>query len=122
MVDLSQDKPTIKMESVAVHKLLKCAGNQLIYGSVTKSASPLVSAFWKYLLVCFETPRPSSDWQPPDNPRRMDAIRNVLTDICKNLGATTRTDKVGNLIVLADGKGAGVDKQRICLQGHMDKE
>lgn len=108
-----------------VEELVKQSCNLQVYQKLAAVAEqekkhPAVLAFWKYLLLCFETPRPSTDYCEPDTFSRLDKIRSAIRGAAERLGADVTQDDAGNLIVRMDGKGAGASKPWLCLQGHLD--
>jgi len=105
---------------LAAKTLISRGANLEAYAKLSSGASPLVSAFWKYLLLCFETPRPSTDFKEPDDPKRLDAIRSTLSKVATNLGAEVSEIAGGSLLITRAGRGQGANKASLCLQGHMD--
>jgi len=105
---------------MTAQRLLKCKTNLAVYSKLSEKQPDLVAAFWKYLLVCFETPRPSTDYKEPNDPHRLDQIRKILSTCATSVGATAEEDEAGNLIIRKEGKGTGVGKPWLCLQGHLD--
>jgi len=104
---------------------VKRAANLEVYRKLSADAEteghhPAVLAFWKYLFLCFETPRPSTDYVEPDTFSRLDKIRQALSAAATALGAEVTEDPAGNLIVRREGRGAGAQKPWLCLQGHLD--
>ena len=99
--------------------LLTREQNLYIFKELTKGEdkTPLEVSLWKYFLVLCETPRPSTNFKLPDVPERMDPVRKKLSTICTSLGASVRQDEAGNLLVTASGKGSGINKEPIALQG-----
>jgi dipeptidase D len=105
---------------VAANTLITRDANLEAYAKLSSGASPLVSAFWKYLLLCFETPRPSTNFKEPDDPKRLDAIRSALSKVAVHLGAEVSEVPGGSLLITRAGRGQGASKASLCLQGHMD--
>lgn len=101
-------------------ELIKKPGNLLAFQQLSSDQPPLVIAFWKYLLLCFETPRPSTDFKEPNVPARLDPIKAALKKAATALGAQTLEDDAGNLIIRKKGCGEGSGKPWLCLQGHLD--
>lgn len=79
-------------------------------------SSNAVKDFWKFLLVCFNTPRPSTNYDGVDKPERSLPIRNVIEAFCRNSGLHYAEDKALNVIV-SNNPGK---KALVCFQGHMD--
>eukprot|EP01134_Creolimax_fragrantissima_P007128 CFRG7128T1 len=67
--------------------------------------------FWKYFVMCLETPRPSG---------HLDKIRARLLTIANELGLEYDTDKIGNVIIRKPaGKGFETSPS-VCVQCHLD--
>lgn len=80
------------------------------------SDSETVKDFWRFMLVCFNTPRPSTNYDGTDKPERSLPIRNAIQLICKQRGLHYAEDEVLNVIV-SNNPGK---KAIVCFQGHMD--
>lgn len=83
----------------------------------------LLTAFWKYLLLLFETPRPSTNYKLPEDPKRLDRVRALLKELAADLGVEYRTDRVGNVLLFKKSTLENTDSAKagaICLQGHLD--
>jgi len=112
-------------EAPTIEELVKRSVNLQVYQQLAKvadeqKAHPAVLAFWRYLLLCFETPRPSTDYCEPDTFSRLDKIRQAVKKAAERFGAEVTQDTAGNLIIRSEGRGAGADKPWLCLQGHLD--
>ncbi|KNC85883.1 hypothetical protein SARC_01959 [Sphaeroforma arctica JP610] len=70
--------------------------------------SPL---FWKYLVMCLETPRPSG---------HLDKIRARLLGVAKDLGLESEVDKIGNVMIRKPAGAGFEDKPSVCVQCHID--
>lgn len=118
-------------------QLVKLQENQDVFCEVLKShgidkpddISPstseldqaLLQSFWKYLFLLFETPRPSTNYKLPEDPKRLDRVRETLKEIANHLQIEYRTDEIGNVLLFKKGKNSKLEKiESICLQGHLD--
>ena len=82
------------------------------------SDAPVVRDFWKFLMICFQTPRPSTNYDGVVNEARSVPFQNAMRGVCADHGLRYLMDKVGNIIIknfLEDGP-----KARFCFQGHSD--
>lgn len=78
--------------------------------------SKSVQDFWRFLMVCFNTPRPSTNYDDIEKPERSLPFRSVMRELCSGNNLLYREDSVGNMIITnSPGKDA-----LVCFQGHMD--
>ena len=68
------------------------------------------------MLLCFNTPRPSTNYDGVDKPERSLPIRRAIELICKERGLSYTEDSALNSIV-SNNPGK---KAVVCFQGHMD--
>jgi dipeptidase D len=68
------------------------------------------------MMVCFSTPRPSTNYDGVVKESRNDKIREVLRTICTDKSFSYKEDSTGNILVSSAGSG----KAKVCFQGHMD--
>lgn len=73
--------------------------------------SQLTKDTWKYMCLCFDTPRPSG---------KEEQIREKLIDCAKTLGLLYKVDAVGNLVITKPAAPGYEDKTAIIFQGHLD--
>lgn len=81
-----------------------------------KGRSVCVHDFWRFLMLCFNTPRPSTNYDGVDKPERSLPFRKVIREICAERGLIYREDQTGNMII----SNFAVGEARMCFQGHMD--
>jgi dipeptidase D len=82
------------------------------------SKAPVIRDFWKFLMICFQTPRPSTNYDGVVNEARGIPFQNAMRGVCADHGLRYLMDQVGNIIIknfLEDGP-----KARFCFQGHSD--
>ncbi len=63
------------------------------------SSTETVRDFWRMLLICFNTPLPSTNYDEVDKPERLDAFRAVMKDVCTRRGLSYREDTAGNILI-----------------------
>lgn len=88
--------------------------NQLL--SRSDSSTETIKDFWRFMLLCFNTPRPSTNYDGVDKPERSIPIRRAIEQICKDRGLAYTEDSALNVIV-SNNPGK---KALVCFQGHMD--
>lgn len=81
------------------------------------STTPSVRDFWRVLLLCFNTPRPSSDYDGINRDERLDLFRAIIKTVCDERALLYREDKAGNIVI---ANFSDVGKAKVCFQGHMD--
>ena len=96
------------------------ACNQAVLESMlsrTDASDEMMRDFWRVMLVCFNTPRPSTNYDGVTKEERTFAIRAVLKQICVNQSLVYKEDGTGNMIISNFSCDA---KAKFCFQGHMD--
>ena len=67
-------------------------------------------------MLCFNTPRPSTNYDGVDKPERSVPIRKAIESVCRERGLAYTEDAALNVIV-SNNPGK---KALVCFQGHMD--
>lgn len=80
--------------------------------------SEVIADFWRCMIVCFNTPRPSTNYDGVNKEERTQPFRNVCSQVCANAGLAYLEDATGNIIVKNFTDPTLVAKY--CFQGHMD--
>lgn len=80
------------------------------------SSTETIKDFWRFMLLCFNTPRPSTNYDGVDKPERSLPIRRAIEQVCKDRGLVYTEDSAMNVIV-SNNPGK---KAIVCFQGHMD--
>jgi dipeptidase D len=86
--------------------------------ALAECSSPVIRDFWEFMLVCFDTPRPSTNFDGSNNEERAAPFRRVMKSICNHNGLNYSEDTVGNIII--SNFDRTVAKAEYCFQGHMD--
>lgn len=68
------------------------------------------------MMVCFSTPRPSTNYDGTNKEGRNDIFRGILRQICLDTGLHYREDAARNILV----SNSTLPKAKVCFQGHMD--
>lgn len=74
--------------------------------------------FWTFLMMCFSTPRPSTNYDGINKEERTIPFRRVCSEVCGAHGLTYLEDAAGNIIV--KNFNAEKTQAKFCFQGHMD--
>ena len=93
--------------------------NAQVLGSLLermKSRSMSVQDFWRFLFLCFDTPRPSTNYDGIDKPARSLPFRNAIRRLCDANELEYDEDETGNMII----RNCPGKKAHVCFQGHMD--
>ena len=85
----------------------------------TSCSSDVIRDFWKVLIACFNTPRPSTNYDGVNKEERTFAFRTLMRAICTNGSLTYREDGAGNIIISNFSESSN-KKAEYCFQGHMD--
>ena len=84
----------------------------------SESKSDVISDFWRFMIVCFNTPRPSTNYDGTNNEQRTEPFRRVCKRLCSNSGLCYTEDGVGNIIIRNFNDSN--TQAKFCFQGHMD--
>jgi len=79
------------------------------------SNSELIRDFWRIMMLCFNTPRPSTNYDGVDDLNRSLPIRKAIKQVCKDRNLNYAEDSVFNMIISHSS-----NKAKVCFQGHMD--
>lgn len=92
---------------------LLTSGSQALLSKLVADPTANVATYnaWKYLCMCFDTPRPSS---------HEDKIRDKIIDIANQLNLDYAVDAVGNIRVRKPASTGFEDRVRVCIQSHID--
>jgi dipeptidase D len=82
------------------------------------SQCPVIADFWAFMIACFNTPRPSTNYDGVDIPARNDLFREVCKKMCVQARLHYFEDQAGNIVIKNFNDGAMTAK--FCFQGHMD--
>jgi dipeptidase D len=80
------------------------------------ACTELMKDFWRMMILCFDTPRPSTDYDGTDMLERSVPIRNAIRQVCVDRNLCYREDTIFNIVV-SNNPGK---KALVCFQGHMD--
>ncbi|KAF4666438.1 hypothetical protein FOL47_004106, partial [Perkinsus chesapeaki] len=89
--------------------------NQLQESLKGSLATPV---FWEYAMMCFSTPRPSTDFDGTAKFSRLDPIRNCIQTIAAANNWIYHTDSAGNIHLRSSNTSN--EPAVVLLQGHLD--
>ncbi len=69
------------------------------------------ATIWKYMLMCFDTPRPSG---------KEHMLRDKIIQIAKNLNIESNVDSAGNLCLRKPATKGYEDRVKVAIQAHLD--
>lgn len=97
--------------SLSASALLSSKSQTLLKRVTTASEGSGLYNTWKYMAMCFDTPRPSS---------QEEAMRKKILSIANTLKLDAAVDDAGNVRVRKPATPGYEDRVRIVVQGHLD--
>jgi dipeptidase D len=80
------------------------------------SPQETITDFWRMMILCFNLPRPSTNFDGVEKPERSVPFQLAMKAVCKSYEMFYKEDSAGNIII----SNRQNQKARYCFQGHMD--